>query len=149
MPRVMIVEDDLTILDNLAQLLELSGLDVTKAHDGLQAMRLLGISLEQGSSLPGLIVSDLMMPNMDGFDLLKAVRAHEALSELPVVLLSARSDAADLHQAFALGASDYLVKPFEVEHLIEVIRYHLSIGVSKVDPGDKGPAEGTDAFHLE
>jgi DNA-binding response OmpR family regulator len=73
-----------------------------------------------------MIVSDLMMPNMDGFDLLRAVRGDAHFKKLPFVLLSARSDASDLQQAFSLGANDYLIKPFEVEQLMDVIRYHLS-----------------------
>ena len=66
------------------------------------------------------------MPNMDGFELLAAVRQHTALAEMPFVLLSARSDASDLQQAFALGADDYLVKPFEVDQLMDVIRCQLA-----------------------
>lgn len=126
MPRVMIVEDDLTILGNLSQLLQLSGLDVMEAHDGQEALRLLLECRVHDAALPRMIVSDLMMPNMDGFDLLRAVRGDAHFKKLPFVLLSARSDASDLQQAFSLGANDYLIKPFEVEQLMDVIRYHLS-----------------------
>ncbi|MEW6205847.1 MAG: response regulator [Pseudomonadota bacterium] len=140
MPRVMIVEDDLTILSNLSQLLQLSGLDVTEAHDGREALRLLQECRQQNVPLPRMIVSDLMMPNMDGFDLLRAVRGDAQFKALPFVLLSARSEASDLQQAFALGANDYLVKPFEVEQLMEVIRYHLSHDLRQ----QKGPLSGKD-----
>lgn len=121
MARVMIVEDDLTILDNLAHLLVISGLEVIKAHDGQEAWRQLLECYQQGQGGPSVIISDLMMPNMDGFELLGLVRAHEALKHLPFVLLSARSDSSDLHHAFLLGATDYLVKPFEMEQLLQVI----------------------------
>lgn len=130
MPRVMIVEDDLTILSNLSQILQLSGLDVIEAHDGQVALAILQQRKVDGSGLPKMIVSDLMMPNMDGFDLLRAVKDEPAFETIPFVLLSARSDATDLHEAFTLGASDYLVKPFEVEQLMDVIRHFLS----KADP---------------
>lgn len=126
MPRVMIVEDDLTILSNLSQILQLSGLDVIEAHDGQVALTILQQRKADGSGLPKMIVSDLMMPNMDGFDLLRAVKDEPDFEAIPFVLLSARSDAADLHEAFTLGASDYLVKPFEVEQLMDVIRHFLS-----------------------
>ena len=122
----MIVEDDLTILSNLSQLLQLSGLDVMEAHDGQEALRLLLECRVHDAALPRMIVSDLMMPNMDGFDLLRAIRGDTHFKNLPFVLLSARSDASDLQQAFALGANDYLIKPFEVEQLMDVIRHHLS-----------------------
>lgn len=126
MPRVMIVEDDLTILDNMSQLLKLNGLSVVEANDGQMALAYLKHPDNQGAALPKMIVSDLMMPNMDGFELLRAVRDDLALKHLPFVLLSARSDSNDLQQAFMLGANDYLVKPFEVEQLMDVIRHHLA-----------------------
>ena len=126
MPRVMIVEDDLTILSNLAEILRLSGLDVVEAHDGQVAWNLLMDDLREKRAIPTMIVSDLMMPNMDGFELLSAVRADPELQRVTSVLLSARSDVSDMQQAFHLGANDYLVKPFDIDHLIGVIRYHLS-----------------------
>lgn len=126
MPRVMIVEDDLTILENLSQLLQLNGLSVAQAHDGQMALDYLRHPQNQGVAAPQMIVSDLMMPKMDGFELLRAVRDDSALKHLPFVLLSARSDSSDLQQAFLLGANDYLIKPFEVEQLIDVIRHHLA-----------------------
>ena len=148
MPRVMIVEDDLTILNNLSQLLQLSGLDVVEAHDGQEALRLLLDCRVHHAALPRMIVSDLMMPNMDGFDLLRAVRGDSFFQSMPFVLLSARSDASDLQQAFALGANDYLVKPFEVEQLMDVIRYHLSQAADRKDGSITGNdcAAETDFF---
>ena len=118
MPRVMIVEDDMTILSNLSQLLQLSGLDVIEAHDGRMALDLLSAALSnEPGNLPRMIVSDLMMPKMDGFELLHAVRTTPGLHVLPFVLLSARSEASDLQHAFFLGASDYLIKPFTASTL--------------------------------
>ena len=130
MPRVMIVEDDSTILENMSQLLQLNGLNVAQAQDGLMALDYLKHPDNQGAAAPQMIVSDLMMPNMDGFELLSAVREDPLLSHLPFVLLSARSDSSDLQQAFVLGANDYLIKPFEVEQLMDVIRHQLARVVS-------------------
>lgn len=149
MPRVMIVEDDLTILSNLSQLLQLSGLDVTEACDGAMAFECLQGSHSKGLVMPCLIVSDLMMPKMDGFELLRAVRNDAVFKSIPFVLLSARSEASDLQQAFALGANDYLVKPFEVEHLIDVIRYHISRSTTQAG-GLSGTSVAADTdFFLE
>jgi CheY-like chemotaxis protein len=134
MPRVMIVEDDPIILSNLSQILQLAGLDVIEAHDGQFALNLLRENHLNDSVLPKMIVSDLMMPNMDGFELLGAVRSDPKLKSIPFVLLSARSDASDLQQAFSLGANDYLVKPFEVEQLMDVIRYNLDKMSRPADP---------------
>ncbi|HEX4917593.1 MAG TPA: response regulator [Limnobacter sp.] len=143
MPRVMIVEDDRTILDNMAQLLSLSGLHVLEAHDGLMAANMLQELKDSPDRQPRLIISDLMMPNMDGYQLLRSIRKDPLYEALPFVLLSARSDASDIQQAFALGANDYLVKPFEVEQLMDLVRYHLrqsgeAVGTSLVDP-NSGP----------
>lgn len=126
MPSVMIVEDDPTILSNLSQLLELNGLCVVEAHDGQAALSILKESLKNGRHLPNLVVSDLMMPNLDGFELLTVIRSDAGLKNLPFVLLSARSDSTDIQQAFALGANDYLIKPFEVEQLMDVIRHQIT-----------------------
>ena len=147
MPRVMIVEDDLTILSNLSQILQLSGLDVSEACDGAMALELLRENHAQGNGMPRLIVSDLMMPKIDGFELLRTVRGYAVFKSIPFVLLSARSEASDLQQAFALGANDYLVKPFEVEHLIDVIRYHISEGTEQTGGTPvAGFTAGTDFF---
>lgn len=148
MPRVMIVEDDLTILGNLSQLLQLSGLDVIEAHDGSHALQLLQECAVGSTGLPRIIVSDLMMPNMDGFELLEIVKDDPVLQAIPFVLLSARSDASDLHQAFTLGASDYLVKPFEVDQLMDVIRHLLSKNATAPDEqaGDDDSKANSDFF---
>lgn len=149
MPRVMIVEDDLTILSNLSQLLQLSGLDVIEAHDGQMALDLLQHALQDHDTLPRLIVSDLMMPKMDGFELLHSVRNTTELHAMPFVLLSARSDTCDLQHAFFLGASDYLIKPFEVDQLMDVIRYQMS-RVNEQEAGDPGKdVKASTDFFLE
>lgn len=153
MPRIMIVEDDETILSNLSQILQLSGLDVIEAQDGMMAFDLLLEAHEKGSGIPQMVVSDLVMPNMDGFDLLRSVRRDPFYKNLPFVLLSARSDASDLQQAFALGASDYLIKPFEVEQLFDVVRHHLSKSSGQeggdTDANGTGFIVGSNGFFLE
>lgn len=149
MPRVMIVEDDMTILSNLSQLLQLSGLDVIEAHDGRMALDLLQHALQDQDALPRLIVSDLMMPKMDGFELLHSVRNTTELHAMPFVLLSARSDTSDLQHAFFLGASDYLIKPFEVDQLMDVIRYQMS-RVNEQEAGGPGKdVKASTDFFLE
>ncbi|BET25511.1 response regulator receiver domain-containing protein [Limnobacter thiooxidans] len=150
MPRVMIVEDDMTILSNLSQLLQLSGLDVIEAHDGRMALDLLSAALSnEPGNLPRMIVSDLMMPKMDGFELLHAVRTTPGLHVLPFVLLSARSEASDLQHAFFLGASDYLIKPFEVDQLIDVIRYQMARVSDQEASGPSTDVKVSTDFFLE
>ena len=126
MPRVMIVEDQELILENVAQLLRLSGLDVVEALDGSIAYELLCHFRDDPTQRPKLIISDLMMPIMDGFELLSLVRSDPVYEQVPFVLLTARSDVSDLKKALTLGASEYLIKPFEVEELMAVVTDQLS-----------------------
>ncbi len=121
MPRIMIVEDQEVILDNLAKIMQMSGLDVIQCPNGLLAKQTLNQSIEKKLPLPKLIISDLAMPLFDGFELLQYIRSQEATAKIPFVILSARSDVNDLRKAFALGANDYLVKPFEVDELMNLI----------------------------
>lgn len=136
MARVMIVEDDSIILSNLSQLLGLTGLDILEASDGQEALTLLEAGRGNPRLIPNVILSDLMMPNVDGFQLLTSVRADADFSEIPFVLLTARSDSNDVKTAFDLGANDYLVKPFELDELILVVKRQLNnagIGVGADD----------------
>ncbi len=149
MPRVMIVEDDVTILTNLSELLKLSGLDVIEARDGQLAYETLLALHAEGERLPRMVVSDLMMPCMDGFGLLAAIRSNEAFTHMPFVLLSARSEPSDLQKAFALGADDYLVKPFEVEQLIDVVRYYVAEAIESEKKGETGHIQQEPNFYLE
>ncbi|HEY1058323.1 MAG TPA: response regulator transcription factor [Limnobacter sp.] len=126
MPRVMVVEDQEVILANLAQILEMAGLDVMQANNGLAAFKQLTEVRDNPAEQPRLIISDLMMPLMDGFELLSLVRGDAVYEKLPFVLLTARSDASDLRKALALGASDYLIKPFEIEELLVMVKNQLS-----------------------
>lgn len=131
MPRVMIVEDQEIIRSNLAQILSLSGVDVVEAEDGVMALDKLLSLQHKGQGVPQLIISDLSMPRMDGFALLERVRQEPAYIKTPFVFLSAHSDVSDINRAFELGASDYLIKPFEIEELIAMVSQHLEASQSK------------------
>lgn len=119
--KVMVVEDESVVLSNIGEILAMFNLDCCLGHDGENAFKQLSGMLDSGAALPDLIISDLMMPNLDGFGLLERVRKSEAMKRIPFVILSARSDPSDLKQAFALGADDYLVKPFDVTDLLDLI----------------------------
>ncbi|MCQ8897768.1 response regulator [Limnobacter humi] len=149
MPRVMVVEDQEVILANLAQILELTGLDVMQAANGLDAFNQLTAVRELPAQQPRLIISDLMMPFMDGFELLSLVRGDAVYEKLPFVLLTARSDASDLRKALALGASDYLIKPFEVDELLVMVKNQL--GSDPAAPADcfSSALLSDSDFHLE
>lgn len=126
---ILVVEDEPNILDPLEFLLERNGLAVESVTDGAAACR----RLEE--STPDLVLLDVMIPNVDGFEVLRTVRARFTGSELPVVMLSAKGQEADRLKAEALGANDFVTKPFSNDDLIRRIRRHLPAPDPATDSG--------------
>ncbi|MFI5310439.1 MAG: response regulator transcription factor, partial [Gemmatimonadales bacterium] len=111
MSRVLIVEDERDLASLLASNLRIEGLDVRTVEDGREALPLVR------SWAPDLVILDLMLPGMDGFDVLRGLRAHSA--ELPVLILSARGEEQDKIRGFRLDADQYVTKPFGLLELLE------------------------------
>jgi PAS domain S-box-containing protein len=109
--RVVIADDNADMRDYLRRLLA-DRYDVVAASDGHEAL------LAARESVPALILSDVMMPNLDGFGLLQAVRADASLASVPVVLLSARAGEEAVLEGIGAGADEYLIKPFSARELI-------------------------------
>ena len=105
-PLVLAADDDEIILGLVVYRLEHSGYRVITARDGEEALRL------ALAERPAIAVIDVMMPKLDGYELTRLLRAHDETRELPVILLTARSQEADVERGFAAGADDYLRKPF-------------------------------------
>jgi two-component system OmpR family response regulator len=116
-PRLLIVDDEAGLRDMLADALGLADFDVEVANDGRSALALLH---EQNIDL---VVSDVNMPKVNGFELLERMRASGI--EIPVILLTARQDKADVVEGFRTGADDYVKKPFSLEELVLRIRARL------------------------
>ena len=127
-PIVLIVEDDPALRDALAATVELAGFAVKSAADGTQAMQVLENQPVQ------LVVSDVQMDGMDGYTLLQKVKA--SIPQLPVVLMTAYGTIQKAVEAMRAGAADYLVKPFDAEALVEMLRNYLP------DVGDDPEAAG-------
>jgi two-component system KDP operon response regulator KdpE len=111
--RILIVDDELSILKYLRANLEAEGYEVLMAMDGAQALQ----TLE--AELPDLVVLDIMMPEMDGLEVCRRLREW---SQLPVIMLSARDDESDKVKCLDLGADDYITKPFGKDELIARVR---------------------------
>jgi len=75
---------------------------------------------------PDLILLDIMMPGMDGYEVLKRIREIEAMADVPVIFLTAKNEKHEIMQGLALGPSDYITKPFLPDHLLERVRAHLT-----------------------
>jgi len=119
--RILLIEDDQALLEGMHDFLELSGYHVTTAENGLVALDV----LDADDSLPDLIVSDIMMPDMDGYQLLEAVRANQEWMRIPFIFLTAKTTRPDIRWGKQLGADDYLTKPFDVEDLLVAIESRL------------------------
>ncbi len=117
--RILFVDDDDSFRELAAAMLRHAGYEVLVCRDGAEA-------LEQLRQNPAdLIVSDVMMPRVDGLELLRQVRHMPATSTVPFVLVSARSEANDQRAGMSLGADDYVSKPFRAEDLIRTIEWRL------------------------
>lgn len=111
-PTVLVVEDEPDILDLIAYHLEKAGNIVQKAVDGPQ-----GLHMVQKKN-PDLVVLDLMLPEMDGKEVLRRIRQDPATRAIPVLILTARTDEVDRIVGFEIGADDYMTKPFSPRELV-------------------------------
>ncbi len=119
--QILIVEDDKDILEFNTSYLEQNKFKVLKAKNGKEAIELLE------KTLPDLIISDMMMPELDGIGLLKAVKNNTQSNHIPVIILSAKASPEARLEALKLGAQGYLAKPFLPEELLSVVSNQLEI----------------------
>ena len=119
--EVLIVDDNADMREYIARLIKGAGARVTLAGDGRSALRLMR------ARMPDLVLSDVMMPELDGFGLLAEVRADERLKSLPFVMLSARAGEESRIGGLSAGADDYLVKPFLARELIARVASQLRL----------------------
>jgi DNA-binding response OmpR family regulator len=110
---VLVVEDNPSLQEYLLAILQ-PRFNVLLAENGQEALQ----QLAQANSLPSLIVSDVMMPLMDGFQLLSQLKGSDAYRLIPVIMLTARADKADKLRALRIGVDDYLLKPFDEDELL-------------------------------
>ena len=114
--HILVVDDDPFIARLLEIELQASGYDVAVASDGKQALD------QVAERVPSLVLADVMMPNMDGLELTKRLREDPTTCSVSVILLTARGLSADKLEGFAVGADDYIVKPFDTPELLARIR---------------------------
>ncbi len=117
--NILVVEDNEIMLDGIRDILEMAGYRVITSLDGQEALEW----MEQ--HVPDLIVSDIMMPRMDGYQLFSAVRANPKWISIPFIFLTAKDQRIDVRLGKQLGADDYLTKPFEPEDLLIAVEAKL------------------------
>jgi DNA-binding response OmpR family regulator len=119
-PTVLVADDDRDVLNLVRFRLEREGVRVITASDGHEALE------TARAELPDVCVLDVMMPKLNGFEVLKELRENEATASIRVILLTARSGDSDVDQAFDVGADDYVTKPFNPQELRQRVRAQLS-----------------------
>ena len=123
-PLILCVDSEQNILDLLVFNLEASGYAINATHSGKDAIP---IAIE---TAPSLVILDLKLPDISGFDVCKALRANPSTSTTPIIILSAVSNETDVILAFELGADDYITKPFSVRELLARVKAVLRRSVN-------------------
>lgn len=121
MTEVLVVDDDDDIRLLVAELLRLTGYDVETAASGVEALQRLGAGLR-----PDLVLLDVQMPALDGWDTLRGIRIDPALRHLPVVLCTVKSGPVDTALGWTLGCDGYVVKPFAIDALVAEVETVLA-----------------------
>ena len=119
-PEILVAEDSITQAEQLKRILENDGFRVSVARDGRKALASLR------SHKPTLIISDITMPEMDGYELCRRIRLDPELADLPVILLTSLSDPEDVFRGLQCGADNFITKPYEPIYLVTRIRHLLA-----------------------
>jgi len=117
--KIFIVEDELDFLSTLTERLEFEGFVVATAVDGEEALRKIP------EEKPDLILLDIMLPEMNGYQVCRELKSNPETKTIPVVVVTAKSQESDKFWAKETGADDYLTKPFEMEELLQKIQDNL------------------------
>ena len=118
--RILIVDDDVRNVFALTSVLEAHGMDVLYAENGKD-----GIEVLREHPDVQLVLMDIMMPEMDGYQTMRAIRADEAFEQLPIISLTAKAMKGDREKSIASGASDYITKPVDTDQLLSLMRVWL------------------------
>jgi len=121
---IMVVDDSLTVRRVTQRLLERQGFNVLLAKDGVDALR------QMQDTLPDVLLVDIEMPRMDGYDLTRSVRSNPDTQAIPILMITSRTAGKHRSLAFELGVNEYLGKPYQEDELLRLIRRHLAARAS-------------------
>ncbi|CAO1663622.1 MULTISPECIES: response regulator transcription factor [Halomonadaceae] len=116
MAKVLVVDDEPNIVLSLEFLMEQAGFEVVTAEDGEQALA------RVQDSQPDLLLLDISLPGISGFDVLERLRNEESTAQLPIIMLTAHGRDVEREKGMALGADDYITKPFSTQSLVEKVK---------------------------
>jgi DNA-binding response OmpR family regulator len=115
MAKILIVDDDILITGLMQTLVSMGGHEAIIVNDSMDAMET-AVSVK-----PALITLDLMMPGLSGYDLCGLLRGDPRFDQTPIIIISAKEDAKSKEKAFQLGATEYITKPFDIDHFLKTI----------------------------
>jgi chemosensory pili system protein ChpA (sensor histidine kinase/response regulator) len=127
-PLIMVVDDSITVRRVTQRLLKREGYRVVLAADGLQALERLQ------DERPAVVLSDIEMPRMDGFDLARNIRADQALKNLPIIMITSRIAEKHREHARELGVDHYLGKPYSEDELLRLVHQYVSAEATAKQP---------------
>jgi CheY-like chemotaxis protein len=115
MQKILVIEDEETVRENILELLDAEGFDASAAPNGR-----VGLELAR-QQLPDLILCDVRMPELDGYGVLQGIRSDPAMAGIPLIFLTAKASKSDLSYGLELGANAYITKPFTITELLSAI----------------------------
>ncbi|ELR71909.1 Response Regulator Receiver Signal Transduction Histidine Kinase [Fulvivirga imtechensis AK7] len=115
MKTVLIIEDNQDIRENTIEILEMANFKVLIAENGRDGLEI------AFNDAPDVIICDIMMPQMDGYDVLQQLKGHSSTENIPFIYLTARTEKAEIERAMAMGADAYICKPFEINELLDEV----------------------------
>ncbi|QJQ94250.1 MULTISPECIES: response regulator transcription factor [Halomonadaceae] len=116
MARVLVVDDEPNIVLSLEFLMQQAGFEVVTADDGESALQ------SVADAMPDLLLLDISLPGISGFEVLERLRAQSAYAELPIIMLTAHGREVEREKGLALGADDYITKPFSTQALVDKVQ---------------------------
>jgi len=117
--RILVVDDEVDMVEGIKIMLEADNYEVIAAFDGQEGLQ------KAQEERPDLILLDVMMPKMDGFETLRRIRADSETQHIPVIMLTAKGDTDSMFKAHDLGSTDFFIKPFDAQELLDFIRRYI------------------------
>jgi len=118
MKKILLIDDEKDFVDSIKEFLEKRGYAVTPAYNGIDG-------LEKTKELPDMVLLDIKMPDMDGFEVLQHLRSNPRTKNIPIIMLTSKAEVDSIFVSQRLRASDYIIKPVNLEDLLKMIERYL------------------------
>lgn len=118
MKKILLIDDEKDFVDLVKKFLEMRGYAVIPAYNGIEA-------LEKTKELPDMVLLDIKMPNMDGLEVLRRLRSNQDTVNTPIIMLTSKAETDSIFETQHLWASDYIIKPINLEDLLTLIKRYL------------------------